>query len=108
MIQIGLRECASGPRTLQDKEVRVRWAVGEVLHVLAEKRGPPVWEHMREPILDSIHNNFVSSPLMLGAAGHAGGAGRGACATHTGLLFGKRTGAAAECEQRLQDAGPAG
>ncbi len=38
----------------------MRWAVGELLHVLAERQGVAVWEHMREPILDSIANNFVS------------------------------------------------
>lgn len=38
----------------------MRWAVGEVLRVLAERLGVAVWQHMREPILDSIHNNFVS------------------------------------------------
>ncbi|GAB4818455.1 hypothetical protein N2152v2_005501 [Parachlorella kessleri] len=43
---------------LEDGEVRVRWAVGELLHTLAERQGVGVWEHMRGPILDSIHNNF--------------------------------------------------
>lgn len=48
------------PLPQQDTEVRVRWAVGELLHVLSEQSGAAVWQHMKDPILDSIHNNFVS------------------------------------------------
>lgn len=48
---------------LEDDEVRVRWAVGEVLRVLAEQLGIQVWELTRDRILGSICRNFVSASL---------------------------------------------
>ena len=43
---------------LEDREVRVRWAVGEVLHTLCEHLGVSVWELTQDRILDSIRTNF--------------------------------------------------
>lgn len=45
---------------LEDREVRVRWAVGELLRALTERRGIAVWEQTRGRILGSIERNFVS------------------------------------------------
>jgi hypothetical protein len=45
---------------LEDREVRVRWAVGELLRALTERRGVAVWEQTRGRILGSIEHNFVS------------------------------------------------
>lgn len=44
---------------LEDPEVRVRWAVGELLRALCEQHGTIVWEAVKKRILDSIRENFV-------------------------------------------------
>ncbi|KAL4425118.1 hypothetical protein ABPG77_008223 [Micractinium sp. CCAP 211/92] len=45
-------------RLLEDDEVRVRWAVGELLRTLSERLGIQVWERMSDCVLASIHRNF--------------------------------------------------
>ncbi|PSC73633.1 ARM repeat-containing [Micractinium conductrix] len=49
---------ATCQRLLEDSEVRVRWAVGELLRTLCEQLGIRVWEETRECILQSIQINF--------------------------------------------------
>ena len=44
---------------LEDSEVRVRWAVGELLRALSETMGITVWDQMEERIISSIMENFV-------------------------------------------------
>jgi len=46
---------------LEDAEVRVRLAVGQVLKALSAEMGTVVWEKTSERILCSIRENFVSS-----------------------------------------------
>jgi hypothetical protein len=46
---------------LEDAEVRVRLAVGQVLKALSAEMGMVVWEKTSERILSSIRENFVSS-----------------------------------------------
>eukprot|EP00887_Chlorella_sp_A99_P007146 scaffold2.g7146.t1 len=43
---------------LEDPEVRVRWAVGEVFRVLAEQEGVEGWERARERVMGSIRENI--------------------------------------------------
>ena len=43
---------------LEDREVRVRWAVGEVIRALCEQRGTMVWQRVGPAVLKSIHENF--------------------------------------------------
>ena len=43
---------------LEDREVRVRWAVGETLRALCQAQGIAVWEATCPTILASIHANF--------------------------------------------------
>jgi len=45
---------------LEDREVRVRWAVGDLLRELSVQLGIHVWERVQGPILASIQFNFVS------------------------------------------------
>lgn len=47
---------------LEDREVRVRWAVGDLLRALSERLGIHVWVRTEHAILGSIHKNFVSAP----------------------------------------------
>jgi hypothetical protein len=48
-------------RLLEDDEVRVRLAVGQLLRALATKRGVSVMEACQETVLNSITNHFVST-----------------------------------------------
>jgi hypothetical protein len=43
---------------LEDPEVRVRWAVGELLHALAQRDGAACWDRAVPAILASIRANF--------------------------------------------------
>ncbi len=45
---------------LEDSEVRVRLAVGQVLKALSAEMGTAVWEKTSDRILSSIRENFVS------------------------------------------------
>jgi len=45
---------------LEDGEVRVRWAVGELLGELSKVLGVAVWDVTGERILESIERNYVS------------------------------------------------
>jgi hypothetical protein len=45
---------------LEDAEVRVRLAVGQVLKALSAEMGTVVWEKTSDRILSSIRENFVS------------------------------------------------
>ena len=45
---------------LEDSEVRVRLAVGQVLKALSSEMGTVVWEKTSDRILTSIRENFVS------------------------------------------------
>jgi hypothetical protein len=45
---------------LEDSEVRVRLAVGQVLKALSAEMGTVVWEKTSDRILSSIRENFVS------------------------------------------------
>lgn len=47
-------------RLLEDDEVRVRLAVGQLLRALTVKHGISVYEQCRQAVLQSIFNNFVS------------------------------------------------
>ncbi|KAI7841245.1 hypothetical protein COHA_005082 [Chlorella ohadii] len=65
LVQRGLADTAFGEdmiaacqRLLEDPEVRVRWAVGELLRALCQQLGIAVWEQMQATILESIHRNF--------------------------------------------------
>ena len=51
---------AQSMRLLEDQEVRVRLAVGDVLKALASKLGITVYEQTHEAVLKSIHDHFVS------------------------------------------------
>ena len=44
---------------LEDVEVRVRWAVGELLGELSRVQGVRVWDVTGERILESIERNYV-------------------------------------------------
>ncbi|EFN56492.1 expressed protein [Chlorella variabilis] len=43
---------------LEDREVRVRWAVGELLRTLCQQLGIAAWEQVQGCILESIQRNF--------------------------------------------------
>jgi hypothetical protein len=47
-------------RLLEDSEVRVRLAVGQLLRSLAAKHGVEVYQRCQGKVLDSIHDHFVS------------------------------------------------
>lgn len=47
-------------RLLEDPEVRVRLAVGQLLRSLAAKHGLSVLEAVQDTVLNSIHTHFVS------------------------------------------------
>lgn len=49
---------ATCQRLLEDPEVRVRWAVGELLRALCEQLGISVWEKVQACVLESITRNF--------------------------------------------------
>jgi hypothetical protein len=51
---------AQSLRLLEDQEVRVRLAVGDVLKVLASRLGIAVYEQTHEVVLKSIKDHFVS------------------------------------------------
>lgn len=53
---------AESLRLLEDDEVRVRLAVGQLLRALAGKHGLSVVEACQETLLGSITNHFVSAP----------------------------------------------
>lgn len=48
-------------RLLEDSEPRVRLAVGECLGLMAQQRGPSVWEVSKDTILTSIEGSWVSA-----------------------------------------------
>jgi hypothetical protein len=56
-------------RLLEDDEVRVRLAVGQMLRALATKRGVSVMEACQETVLNSIKNHFVSTDQCSTAVG---------------------------------------
>lgn len=45
---------------MEDDEVRVRLAVGQLLRSLAAKHGLSVLERVQDTVLNSIHTHFVS------------------------------------------------
>lgn len=47
-------------RLLEDPEVRVRLAVGQLLRSLAAKHGLTVLQSCQDTVLNSIHTHFVS------------------------------------------------
>ncbi len=47
-------------RLLEDGEVRVRLATGQLLGALAAKRGPAVFREARSRVLTSILEHYVS------------------------------------------------
>lgn len=49
---------ATCQRLLEDGEVRVRWAVGELLRALCGVAGIAAWERTRDSLLESIRRNF--------------------------------------------------
>lgn len=54
---------------LEDEEPRVRSAVGELLGLLAARRGLAVWEAAKGPLLTSIYTNYVSAAQRVIALG---------------------------------------
>lgn len=50
---------------LEDREVRVRWAVGEVLGDLSRLYGIEVWDRVGSDIMRSIRANYVRDALKL-------------------------------------------
>lgn len=44
---------------LEDAEPRVRLAVGECLGIMAQQRGPSVWEASKDTIFTSIEGSWV-------------------------------------------------
>jgi hypothetical protein len=52
-------------RLLEDPEVRVRLAVGQLLRSLAMKHGLSVLQTCQDTVLNSIHTHFVSTMLVL-------------------------------------------
>jgi hypothetical protein len=53
-------------RLLEDDEVRVRLAVGQLLRSLATKHGLSVLQTCQDTVLNSIHTHFVSGGNTLG------------------------------------------
>lgn len=52
-------------RLLEDNEVRVRLAVGQLLRSLAAKHGVTVIKQCQERVLASVNDHFVSVPLSM-------------------------------------------
>lgn len=57
-------------RLLEDGEVRVRLAVGQLLRSLAAKHGLSVLQACQDTVLNSIHTHFVSIKQQGLACGH--------------------------------------
>lgn len=51
-------------RLLEDEEVRVRLATGQLLGALAAKKGPVVFKEARQRVLTSILEHYVSLSIM--------------------------------------------
>lgn len=60
-------------RLLEDKEVRVRLAVGQLLRALAAAQGVEVMERCQRRLLDSINEHFVSAGRGRSLPGRGGG-----------------------------------
>lgn len=67
-------------RLLEDNEVRVRLAVGQLLRSLAAKHGLTVLQSCQDTVLNSIHTHFVSfSSSRNGRSQYVSSCGRFAC-----------------------------
>jgi hypothetical protein len=75
---------ATCQRLLEDGEVRVRWAVGELLRALCGVAGIAVWERTRGCLLESIHRNFDRDSAEPSGQLPDAGSGAGRCAAHAG------------------------
>lgn len=68
-------------RLLEDSEVRVRLAVGQLLRALATKRGVAVIQACQATVLESIHTHFVSEQLRQCSMHHSSSSSTSSCSS---------------------------